>query len=215
MVVALMSNASVLECFQVAKENEYIKFVENLGNDVCFYDDKWVCDIFIRSPAVKKSSVTLYFGKIPKEYRYMVKCFSAVALINGKACATVTTYISDLIRFFHFWMIYGNHQGLSVCNEHAATEFYQYLEVGDLSESSKIGIWSSLKTFFKTMNGWNNETLRNPFVNSPYIRQRRFNAKFIPQEVTDKLDVIFKNEEIPLHLRCAYWVLRLDRKSVV
>ncbi len=205
----LMNNAKVLENFQVAKEKEYIKFVESLGNNVRFDADKWVCDIFIRSPAMKKSSVTLYFGKIPNKYRYMVKCFSAIALINGRACATVTTYISDLIRFFNFWLKHGNHQGISACNEHTATEFYQYLEVSILSESTKIGVWSSVKIFFKTMNGWDNETLRNPFVNSPYIRKRKFDAKYIPQDIADKLDVIFKNEKIPLHLRCAYWILRL------
>ncbi|MFI3215101.1 MAG: tyrosine-type recombinase/integrase, partial [Eubacteriales bacterium] len=191
------------------KELEYIKFIETLGNDICFDDDKWVCDIFIRAPSMKRNLVTLYFNGIPKEYKYMVKYFSAIALINGKAIATVKTYICDLIRFFKFMSIYENNHELTTCNEHTVTAFYQYLENGVLSESSKIGVWSSIKMFFKTMNGWNNEILRNPFENSPYIMQRKFDMKYIPPNVANRLDVIFKDENLPLHMRCAYWILRL------
>ncbi len=59
------------------------------------------------------------------------------------------------------------------------------------------------------MNGWDDMILKNPFSISPYCRQRRFDEKYIPESVALQLDAVFKRNEIDLHLRCAYWLLRL------
>ena len=204
-----MSSAIIAETFELSRNAEYIKFLEQLGSSVCFYEDKWVCDVLRRSPAEKANVFTLYFDRIPEQYRDMVKYFSIVSLIRGKKISTVKSYVCDLIRFFDFWMAYAPRQQLCRCNEHTTMAFYQYLEKRCLTESTNIGIWSSANTFFKTMNEWDGERLKNPFSISPYCRQKKFNEKYIPEKVIMQLDEVFRKDEIALHWRCAYWLLRL------
>ena len=59
------------------------------------------------------------------------------------------------------------------------------------------------------MNGWDGEKLKNPFSVSPYCRQRKYDEKYIPEDIANQLDHIFKKDEIDLYLRCVYWILRL------
>jgi len=204
-----VSSAIVAETFELSRNVEYIKFAGQLGSRVCFYDDKWVCDSLRRSPSERANLFTLYFGRIPEPYREMVKYFSIINLIRGKKISTVKSYVCDLIRFFDFWMIHDSDFPIYRCNEHIAAEFYQYLNSRGLSEATNIGIWSSVSTFFKTMSEWEGNQVKNPFSISPYCRQRRFDEKYIPEKVMMQLDNAFRKEEIALHWRCVYWLLRL------
>lgn len=187
-----MNSAVVAETFSDAKKSEYIRFAEQLGADVCFTSDKWICGTLRRSPAEKAGIYTLYFDRIPSLYKDAVKYFAIISLVQSKSIATVKTYIGDLIRFFDFWTSYKENGALYTCNEFAAVDFYQYLESRKLAEATNIGIWSSMSTFFKTMNGWDKKLLKNPFSISPYCRQRKYYEKYIPEDVINQLDHIFK-----------------------
>lgn len=204
-----MNSAAVAETFSDAKKEEYIEFVEKLWTDVFFTSNKWICDTLRRSPAEKTGAYTLYFGRIPVPYKNAVKYFAIISLVQNKSISTVKTYIGDLIRFFDFWTSCKGNDALYTCDEFVAADFYQYLESRELAEATNIGIWSSMSTFFKTMNGWDNKNLKNPFSVSPYCRQRKYYEKYIPEDIVCQLDHIFKRDEIDLYLRCAYWILRL------
>lgn len=204
-----MNSAVIAETFSDAKKTEYIGFAERLGTNVRFTSDKWICDTLRRSPSEKAGVFTLYFDRIPALHKDTVKYFAIISLVQNKSIATVKTYICDLIRFFDFWTIHKGNGALYTCDGFAATDFYQYLESRDLAEATNIGIWSSMSTFFKTMNGWDKQQLKNPFSISPYCRQRKYYEKYIPEDVVNQLDYIFKKDEIDLYLRCAYWILRL------
>ena len=155
-----MSSAVVAETFSNDKKSEYIRFAEKLGADVCFTSDKWICDTLRRSPSEKTGVYTLYFDRIPAPHKDTVKYFAIISLVQNKSIATVKTYICDLIRFFDFWTIHRENSALYTCDEFAATDFYKYLEGRDLAEATNIGIWSSMRTFFKTMNGWDKRPLK-------------------------------------------------------
>lgn len=204
-----MNSAILAESYDAAKLEEYIRFVEHLGPNVQFHENKWLCSNLRRSPAEKSSAFTLYFGRIPKLHKEAVKCFVAISLIRGKKISTVKAYMDDLVRFFDFWSLSKGTLPLSNCDEFAATDFYRYLEKRGLAETTCIGVWSSLSTFFETMNGIDGVKGKNPFGVSPYCRQRRYDAKYIPEPVAVQLDAAFKSDEIALYLRCAYWLLRL------
>ena len=50
---------------------------------------------------------------------------------------------------------------------------------------------------------------RNPFSVNPYSGTVKLDYKYIPDEVADGLDRVFRKEDIELHLKCIYWLLRL------
>lgn len=204
-----MSSAVIAENYSAAKLKEYICFVEQLGSNIHFHENKWVCSNLRRSPAERSCMFTLYFDRIPALHRETVKSFAAISLIRGKKISTVKSYVMDLIRFFDFWSLDKGTLPLSGCDEFAVADFYHYLEKTEFAEATRIGIWSSLSIFFETMNDIDGARSKNPFSVSPYRHQRRYDAKYIPESIAIQLDTAFKNDEIALHLRCVYWLLRL------
>lgn len=204
-----MSSAVIFEDFKNNKKADYISFVEHLGSCICFSDDKWICDTFLRAPTETPSRITLYFSKIPEHYRDMVKYFSAIRLIQGKAIGTVILDTQDLTRFFGFWNLHYKTAGLHLCDEFIAAKFYQYLVNRGWAEASNSRTWRSVSIFFSTMGEWDGRHLKNPFLICPFREQKKFDYMYIPENVALQLDNVFKMEDIALHLRCAYWILRL------
>jgi integrase len=204
-----MISAVVVENFMSVKETEYRSFITHLGTAVRFSDDKWVCDKMRRSQSENAGKYTLYFSSIPERYREMVKYFASICLIQSKTIASVRTYIIGLTKFFTFWDAKYKNTGLDICDETIAVKFYQYVKKFEFSEATNDKTWSAVNSFFKTMNGWDGMVLKNPFSISPFERQKKFDSKYIPEDVALQLDKVFKDENISLHLRCAYWLLRL------
>ena len=139
-----MSSAVIAENYSAAKLKEYICFVEQLGSNIHFHENKWVCSNLRRSPAERSCMFTLYFDRIPALHRETVKSFAAISLIRGKKISTVKSYVMDLIRFFDFWSLDKGTLPLSGCDEFAVADFYHYLEKTEFAEATRIGIWSSL-----------------------------------------------------------------------
>lgn len=65
------------------------------------------------------------------------------------------------------------------------------------------------KYFFRVMEGWEGISHKNPFTENPYMNYQRRSYKYIPDKIITKMDRAFEDEEIPVYLRCIYWVLRL------
>lgn len=59
------------------------------------------------------------------------------------------------------------------------------------------------------MNGFCGTGGRNPFSINPYSGTVKLDYKYIPDDVADRLDRTFKSEDIELHLKCIFWLLRL------
>ena len=79
-----MSSAILAEIYDAAKLEEYIRFVEHLGPNVQFHENKWLCSNLRRSPAEKSGAFTLYFGRIPKLHKEAVKCLWQSALYAAR-----------------------------------------------------------------------------------------------------------------------------------
>jgi len=54
-----MSSAVIAENYSAAKLKEYICFVEQLGSNIHFHENKWVCSNLRRSPAERSCMFTL------------------------------------------------------------------------------------------------------------------------------------------------------------
>jgi integrase len=204
-----MTGAVVIEDYSSNKKNEYIHFVGQLGAGVRFSEDRWVCDKLRRAPSENVASFTVCFSGIPEQHKEIVKCYCAISLIQGKTMGTIKHYVYYLITFFEFWSAMYKNTALHRCDEIVARMFCQHLEDRVFAESTKVGIWSAINIFFKTMNGWNDIPLKNPFSISPFQAPRKYDDKYIPESVALQLDNVFKRDEIALNLRCVYWLLRL------
>jgi hypothetical protein len=188
--------------FEEARLNDYRKFITQLGSEINFDSDKWVCDKRIRSTAELKCDVTLYFSTIPEKYKEAVKYFCAIYLINGIGIATAASKITSLASLCRFLdEYYPDAQPFDV-SIHMAADYRTWLDRSGLSESTKILRWRELNTFYRIMRGWNDMLKINPFSENPYPYCRRQNYKYIPESVITQLDKTFLDEKIPIHIRC-------------
>lgn len=76
-------------------------------------------------------------------------------------------------------------------------------------ECTRNGIWGAVSQFLNRMNGYDGMQLKNPFYGNPYEAKQLIDQKYIPDYVAKQLDQVFMCEDIPITMRCIYWLLRL------
>jgi len=122
-----MSSIVLAENFISGKKSEYMRFAEQLGSNVCFSEDKWICDKLRRAPSEDAGIITLYFSKIPDQHKEMVKYFSIIRIIQGITIGSAKVDVVGLTRFFGFWTAKYKSVELHKCDEFIAAKFCQHL----------------------------------------------------------------------------------------
>lgn len=191
--------------FHDLPKEDYRAFLTSQSTISAFEDDKWICDLRRRSAAEQVCKLTIYFSSVPTAYREMVKYAVLLELMEGKRVNTVDLYVNSVGLFLQFL---GGLLLESVDIE-IAQKYRQTLDGSGLSESTRQRRWMCISRFLTAMNGYDGMRLRNPFLINPYNAPKLFDRKYIPEETANELDRVFMKEEIPLHLRCIYWTLRL------
>lgn len=199
---------SYKENFEESEKSRYRLFVSELGNHAVFEDDTWICDKRIRSGSEPKNYHYIYFAGVPEIYREAVKYYAVLRILQGDVIRTVRSRITKLSPFFKFCnqIQQGNSLRISTLT---AVYFKEYLELGDYAVKTKNSTWQEVSTFLNMMNSFYETGGRNPFSVNPYSGTVKLDYKYIPDEVADGLDRVFRKEDIELHLKCIYWLLRL------
>lgn len=195
--------------YEESRRDELSSFVQSVCDGSRFSDDAWFCNRLRRVPSERPCELTLRFLRIPGKYTELVKYYSVMRLMERRSIKGIQNNLAALSRFFRFLEASFPDTDWKYCGSAVLPRFKQSLDGAALSECTKHNHWEMLGVFYKTMHGWENAVCRNPFTENPYIADRKYDAKYIPQAIANKLDVAFREVEIPLHLRCIYWILRL------
>ena len=193
---------------QFYKEHEkrrYRDFMVSLSDTISFESDTWICDKRLQNPAQLLSKVTIYFAKIPEQHKEMVKYFALIRLLGGKGISTVRGDVGNVAIFLNFM----DNIPLSELSVVTASRFKEYLDAKGYGECTRNGIWADTGAFLNRMNGYDGIPLSNPFYDNPYEAKQLIDQKYIPEYVAKQLDQVFMKEDIPLAMRCIYWLLRL------
>lgn len=197
------------ESFELARMHDYRRFATQLGSKIDFEDEKWVCDRRIRSTAEMRCDVTLYFRPIPELFRDLVKYYCVIILINGAGIVTAASKLTSLASFFRFLEEhYPDMESFNI-SVHIAAGYRLWLDANGFAESTKALKWRELNIFFHTMRGWSGNMNINPFSENPYRYYQRRSYKYVPESIIVQLDTAFRDENLPVHIRCVYWILRL------
>lgn len=196
----------ITESYQEHQKARYMEFLNELGKEIRFNDDTWVCDKRIQSFAENPHAVSIYFSTIQVKYRTVVKYFAIISLLNGKGVAGVKRNVLNLVSFFNFLP---KETLLSELNITTASQFKALLDNSPQAITTKYSWWSAVSAFLRMMNGWNGEYIKNPFANNPYDSHKKMDYKYIPESVVKQLDGVFMRDEIDLNIKCIYWILRL------
>lgn len=100
-----MSAIAKYEYEEFYKEHEkqrYRDFMVSLSDNIDFDSDKWICEKRLQNQAQLLSKVTIYFSKIPAQYKGMVKYYALIRLLEGKVISTVCGDIGNVAIFLNF-----------------------------------------------------------------------------------------------------------------
>jgi len=197
------------ENYDDQQKDRYIGLLKELGNDVLFDDDIWICDKRVRSASEHINFTHIYFSTVPCAYKELTKYYALIRLLNGDTVRTVRTRILGVVPFLQFIDEINSSRPISKCGIVTASQFKNHLDMSTLTENSKRNIWLSVSSLFKTMNGFDDVAYKNPFISNPYTKYAKLDVKHIPEPIADVLDDVFYRKEIDLHIRCVYWILRL------
>lgn len=198
-----MIEMTIMPSFEEYQRERYIEYLETLGSNIDFNNDKWLCDKKKRNFTEDNYFVTIYFTKVRSEYKEMVKYFAIIRLLQGVGIRAVKANIFSISEFLDFMG-----DNLSV-DYNTATRYKTYLDSLGLSEVTLHGKWSSVNKFLEVMNGYEGYRFKMVFAENPYDSHKKHDYKYIPDNVAEQLDNVFYNADIDETVRCIYWVLRL------
>jgi len=193
------------EFYNEYEKRRYLDFLPSLSDSIRFDDDRWVCEKRIKSSHETPYDVTIYFTKIPDKYKIMLKYYALMMLIHGNRIRTVNMKIGSITVFLRFM----DNTSLDNITILTASRFKEHIDEKGLAVNTRAGIWGDVGKFLTRMNGYDGITLKNPFVKNAYRYEKLFDYKYIPDEITDRLDVVFRDDNISLQMRCVYWLLRM------
>lgn len=196
-------SVNVVPSYEEYLKERYISYLETLGENIIFDDDKWVCDKKKKRLSETNLNVTIYFSKVRREYKEMIKLFAIIRIMSNVSIAVVKNDIFRVSEYLDF--VNGN---LDVSYE-SAMRYKQYLDMTGLSETTLHGKWGSVNKFYEIMNGYENKKYQMCFANNPYNSHKKHDYKYIPDTVAQQLDRVFYYEDVDETIRCVYWVLRL------
>ena len=205
-----MSGAMKVQYKQAYSEYEksrYHDFLAALSDSLRFEDDIWVCEKRLRGAHERLRNVSIYFSKIPGEYKAMAKYFAVIRLLQGVSISSICHDIQYISKFLRF--LQDEDERLDQVNVLTASRFKKFLDGEGLAEKTRAGIWNAAKKFLSQMNGYDGISLKNPFGSRVYDYENLHDYKYIPDYVAKQLDRVFMSDSIALHLRCVYWLLRL------
>ena len=196
-------SVNVVPSYEEYLKERYISYLETLGENIIFDDDKWVCDKKKKRLSETNLNVTIYFSKVRREYKEMIKLFAIIRIMSNASIAVVKNDIFRISEYLDF--VNGN---LDVSYE-SAMRYKQYLDMTGLSETTLHSKWGSVNKFYEIMNGYENKKYQMCFANNPYDSHKKHDYKYIPDTVAQQLDRVFYYEDVDETIRCVYWILRL------
>ncbi len=196
-------NVNVAASYEEYLQERYMSYLENLGSNINFDDDKWICDKKKRMLSETNHNVTIYFSKVRSEHKVMVKTFAIIRLMNNTSIPVIKNnifYISEYLNYMN---------GNLNASYDSAMRYKRYLDMSGLSETTLHTKWGSINKFYEVMNGYEGNLYKMCFADNPYNSHKKRNYKYIPDAVAQQLDKVFYYEDVDETVKCIYWVLRL------
>lgn len=120
-----MGQVVVAESYSESHKKRYREFLSQVGQDVVFESDKWVCDAYLRNSSDYRSKVTISFKTTPEMYKEMMKYFAIIRLLNGIHPVGIKGMVNGVAKFLAYLI----KQGVNFKIEHltpSTTGQYKY-----------------------------------------------------------------------------------------
>lgn len=195
---------------------ELVSLINSMGTNISFENDVWICDLLRQTYTDDVHKYTIYFANISKEYMDWAKLYAIKMCSNLNKIKTIKNNITDIKTFFDF--LKNEYGSIDVRNvdylvmkryEEYLNEYVSEKTGRHISIDTRHSKWSSVSNFYILFQNYEGDFVFNPVGGNPFEKQRRNKDKYIPPFVCAQLDVLMKDERIPLWYRTYYWIMRM------
>lgn len=192
-------------------EDEASRMLSDYCSASSYRDDTWVADKVKPGMNVDPSRRRIRFARIENEnLRAEVKRWVLSRLVKGRSPSNLDSTVNGPIRRYAD-LIPDGCGSFAEAPQEALVAFHASLFSGEQKTSIRYrtGLWRKVELFAKESGFASVYRDMQKFVLEkcpPFVKRE---AKYIPDEVADRLDVIFMGDDIPLVYRGIYWTLRL------
>lgn len=192
-----------------------IKILNTMSSSSKFEDNTWIIDLPSRYKNSRMGDKTIYFNLENENYINLIKYFTLMRLGSGIVPSTINNNIIGIKIFLDFFDKNYKSLNLKDVNKKIINAYKEYFK-NDITveKRTKESYWTGINNFFKLLRTWDEMPSNNvvgyinPFSVKRSQRKSKEN-KYIPENIAIQLDIVMKNEEIPLYFRTVYWICRL------
>lgn len=205
-------NITSIENIKIIGTNNRMTYEEandklhNYCSESNFNDDTWFIDKNLQGH--RKS---IYFSQINNEsLKNEIKLWIIYRLIKRRSISTLTDDVTHVSKFAN--LIDNNAKSFTDATPYDVLKLYNLLfnESKHMSLRGQLRDWYGVKTFVTEMKFIEIKHCMSKYIVEEYPQNSKDDAKYIPEEIVTKLDILFmKKECIPLSFKCIYWTLRL------
>lgn len=211
MVGGTRESIEVLHSFDKAYIDANIDtFLKELGSNIRFEDNIWICDKTNKKPSTKSDSKISY-KNIPEQYIDYIKYY---VILSNQKFSTKKTNVNNISYFCRYLESHESLLPLFIVNQTTIERYRRYVDTLNIAKSSKVKRLQVISDFFWKLDGWEGIPKNNPVNKRVHLYKRKKSdnetkTKYIPDSVTKELDKIFHTSEVPIHFRLYYWFIRL------
>lgn len=176
--------------------------------EIEFDAERWVCEKKAIKPTDEANKYTIYFANTPKAYSEWIRYFALVMFEGGARVKTVKENVGDIKTFFQFLHENYNSIPFEKVSYTEINKYKEYLDHKYNSVDTKHSKWSAVSNFYRKMKGADGFFKENIVPKNPFEKKRNNPDKYIPKDVADQLDIAFQDDNVPIPMRTAYWIMR-------
>ncbi len=191
--------------------NQLNKVLTNYSTYSNYKDNKWILDKREINQNKTLSHKTIYFSSLSNEgLIFESKEWASKLIIRKYAVRTISLYIHHLSKLTKYIDVNSIYTFTKVTQiEISQLHHFLFLECQN-EVKTNVETWVRVKQFFKEMDMFKQYYMMEKFIIPKYKNVKKNNEKYIPDYVTNQLDILFKkNDNIPLAHKTIYWILRL------
>lgn len=175
-----------------------------------FEDEQWLIDKINEDRNLMNNRRTISFLKIANRDNCVILKIAAVMKLMRHLSVRNIAKLVWTVRKFLFITQSQDTPFAEITSESILT-YYNHLFNSSLHGSREYNLskWFVVKDFFKISGFQKQYRLMDQYIMERPPDKRRIEGKLIPEEVAQKLDIIFFKDNIPLPFRVMYWSLRL------
>jgi hypothetical protein len=207
-IKAAPASVEIISSTSSFSEKELITYLSSFSSLSKFEDNTWIIDKMSLDENRTNKQRSIYFGSFNNHgLLYESKEWAIKLLLQKKKIRSINENIAFIRKCANITNVqsFSNMSHIDIMNVYS-----EIFKNSNVSIKRQLETWLSFQALLKSLNFHDQYLMTQKHMTPSFPIQKKHNDKFIPENVVQQIDVVFKNRpDIPVAYRFIYWTLRL------